>query len=364
LWKLGADNALRATAWLLAQRDLRPRRAARTALEQRATAFLAWEAAHRPSATAEARELAAELRAARGEAAGEPRPMAPAVHAPPLTDAELYGALAGARACTPFGDRLRAEAGVVYDQAVLRAVSTAQGRPDGGGPEVRAALLAAARSGDELVARLSLLAFTHMTPTLVPVRELGALAQDPGLADPLRDTALLAASYGAWPAASLYLHRHAFGAPSASTWRVAWSRLVERGDAFTLERAAALPVPASGAGGGAQDPAAFRADRLRTLQERLDARRAKAADGGRGWLVQHSTEWLERLALATLWDDPLRAELEGWTFDALAAPNDDLRLHLAELGRSYASELEPEDPAARSVIEDFVRQWARDLAAG
>jgi hypothetical protein len=244
---------------------------------------------------------------------------------------------------------------------VLRAVETAQAHPDGGGPNVRAALLGAARSDEDLVARLSMLAFTHMTPSLVPVQELGALAEDPGITDALQDVALLSASYGAWPAASLYLHRHAFGSPRDSTWRVAWSRLVERGDAYTLVRAEREPVDSTGAAAGL-DPATFRADRLRTLEERLEARRSAAAEDGRGVLVQQASEWLERLALATLWDDPQRVELESWTFGVLGSPDDELRPHLAELGRSYASELEPGDPATRAVIEDFVRQWARDLA--
>lgn len=152
---------------------------------------------------------------------------------PPLDPDEVLKHLVAAETLAEFGDRKRAEKGVVYRHQVLRAI---QGLLNGRvfDPKRVDQLLALAAHGDAEIQRAALLAFTRFDPERIPFRRLLAMAERDGDLQEMREAALLAFSYSNHPKVFHELHDIALDTRN-DLWEAAMSRLRDLGDDFTLQ---------------------------------------------------------------------------------------------------------------------------------
>lgn len=134
----------------------------------------------------------------------------------------------------PFGERLIAIDGELYDHQVRRAIATLANRREPA-PGFGEALLDLARLSRPELAAAAGRAFVQVPSDREATRELFGLAADFERPPALREALFLGASYGADPVAWLHLHE-ALEAPGDVPWTAAVERLSELGNRFTSLR--------------------------------------------------------------------------------------------------------------------------------
>lgn len=164
----------------------------------------------------------------------EAPPVDPGDALPPLDpEGVLLPLLNAPREVVTFGDRLRAEPGIVYTHQVERGIAGVVARALFDEPW-RSQMLRLARHPHPIVAHAALRAFTKFHAATVPWQELKALATDEQLAASVRELAAFAATYSDTPDAWFLAHDWiATGHPVAT--QQFRTRIVEIGDEFTAE---------------------------------------------------------------------------------------------------------------------------------
>lgn len=326
--------------------DSHTRTAAKNALVRHPADVLAWIERNAGPAPSDAlRELRAELEAApRDEPSGTS-------FLPPLDEDALVAPIVHAGSAVELGDRVSAEPGVLYVQAVLRAIaSTRTTRTHA--PSLEEALLSAARLADRAIAREACLAFAYFPPEEVPVRALEQLGESAGIERSVRAAAFLASTYGWDGRVTLVLEERVLQ-PAFEYWEIAVDRLGELGDGITLERLTARRPPVSG-------------ERALLLDGALEEIRARVSTLPLPW-PRMTRELLERAACAELEGRPIAIERGNRTLSFLRehGTEEDLRAELASLAAAYSPVLHPADPLPRAELTDRVRALAaRALGLG
>lgn len=334
LAKAGAPQWMRVALWNLRAADSHNRDTARDALLKQPGAARAWFEKY-PLAQRRGAELYGKLREfAAGDAGAQLPPLDGMAHLMRFLDVPAQLA--------EFGDRLRAERGVVYRHQVVRAL---QALPIWNElePQHLAKVVALTRHPDAELRRQTYLAITALPPVLVPWQALWPATQQ-GAADERR-LALLACSYSPHPRVWFELHRIATDA-GAVTRDVACSRIGDVGDGYSLELLQRLLAPRPG------DEVLQRAlQRLRTAigRQPFDAETAKAP--------------LLRALWATATGAPEAADYGAWLEARCAAASPALRRALAERLPELAA-----DPALlpdeRQTLAAALPEWRARLRGG
>ncbi len=345
LARADAPQWIRASVFRLASADSHAAQNAKNDLTQHAGAFLGWLGLHPEARRGAAATLADGLDAA-------PNRGAAAAYLAPLSHTELFGALA-AEAPVEFGDALTAAPGVVYVQAVERAIATVAATSERS-PILVENLLAVALGPNPSLAAAACLAFTHFPAQDIPDGELATLAKRANAPPAVRELAFLAASYGRHPRAWVRLHLPALD-PTHPHWRAALSRLAEVGDAFTVDYLAPLAP---------ERLAPIDRELLEVAREQIAARLAQDTTS----LAAGIEAQLERAAWADLTCAPIEMVLVRWTLDHIrpAAGDDEVHSILTDLASGY----EPTESVGTSITLGFVggmqprvRMYARRLLA-
>jgi hypothetical protein len=229
-----APQWIRAATWCTVHGDSHTFQSARKTLLASASRVHGWL---RKYPAAERLGLAAIVDTIR-----EAPPVDPGDALPPLDpEGVLLPLLNAPRELATFGDRLRAEPGVVYTHQVERGIAGVVARALFDDPW-RSQILRLARHPEPRVAHAALRALTKFHAAQVPWQELKALALDEDLRESVRELAAFALTYSDTPDAWFLAHDWvATGHPLAT--QQFRTRLVEIGDLYTAELFHKLDLP-------------------------------------------------------------------------------------------------------------------------